>query len=105
MSARDADPVRPYRRPQWTGRPMVFSDGSPDYEFSQCPSCLAFHHERSKSCNGKREPWPIQCAAALGEVQCQRPGNHLGPHEAESESMRMEWEPKGTHIDGSQEGS
>jgi hypothetical protein len=87
----NSDLIADYVRPQWTGKPLVYSDGRPDEEWAECPSCLTFHHARSESCNGKREPWPAQCEAALGEIRCHRPGNHLGPHQALSKALSVEW--------------
>lgn len=81
-----------YARPQWTGRPLVYSDGQVDEELAECPSCLAFHHRKSRACNGKREFTDSRCLATLAEIRCDRPTNHLGPHETRSESLRVEWE-------------
>lgn len=81
-----------YVRPQWTGEPAHYSDGTEDIEFSQCPSCLSFHADSNISCNGKREPCTHQCTAVLGETRCDRPANHQGHHEALSSLMRIKWE-------------
>lgn len=67
-----------YVRPGWTGRPAHYSDGTDDFEFSECPSCLAFHAASNVGCNGKREPCDHQCEAVLGEIRCHRPANHIG---------------------------
>lgn len=84
-----------YLRPGWTGGALRYSDGREDADWSQCPSCLSYHHANSLSCNGKREPCAEQCAAVLGEIRCHRPANHIAEHQAESEVMRVEWEVKG----------
>lgn len=81
-----------YTRPGWTGAPMHYSDGTENFEFSQCPSCLSHHGDSYLSCNGKREPSDQQCEAVLGEARCDRPDNHLGAHEAKSALLRVEWE-------------
>lgn len=91
MSDRAGDGQGVYVRPQWTGKPAHYSDGTDDYEFSECPSCLAFHHANNKSCNGKREPCDSQCEAALGEIRCHRPANHTAEHQALSSVMRVAW--------------
>lgn len=81
-----------YVRPGWTGAALKYSDGKEDLDWSQCPSCLGYHHANSLSCNGKREPCDQQCDAVLGETRCHRPANHLGVHEAKSTLLRVEWE-------------
>lgn len=80
-----------YVRPQWTGRPARYTDGTEDHEFAQCPSCLGFHAASNLSCNGKREPCDSQCEAALGEIRCHRPANHIGAHQALGGGLRVEW--------------
>lgn len=100
MTDQHAEYVRPsdaYVRPRWTGRPLTYSDGKQDFAWSECPSCLGFHHARSKSCNGKREFSDHQCEQVMGEIQCHRPSNHLGAHEAKGDGFRVEWE---RQIDG-----
>lgn len=85
-----------YVRPQYTGRVPTFCDDPLDnLEWAECPSCLSQHHVNNKSCNGKREQCDSQCEAAIGEIRCQRPANHLGEHDARSEVMHVEWRVKG----------
>jgi hypothetical protein len=91
VNADSTDSVK-YVRPGWTGAPLRYSDGREDAEWSQCPSCLGNHAASNLSCNGKREPCDRQCAASIGEVQCHRPANHIGPHQARSLVLRIEWE-------------
>lgn len=83
-----------YRRPQWTGAPLVYSDGQVDEEFAECPSCLSFHAASNLACNGKREPCSERCTHELpGRLRCDRPANHLGEHDAIVEGCRVTWHP------------
>lgn len=56
-----------------------------------CESCGSFHGQTSIACNGHREPCDERCESVLGEIQCDRPANHLGEHIADSSHMRVEW--------------
>ena len=81
-----------YIRAGFTGKPLRYTDGREDPEWSQCPCCLSYHHASSNSCAGKRDATYIRCDAVMGEVQCERMLDHMGAHQAESRALRMEWE-------------
>ena len=78
--------------PGFTGKPLFFSDGKPDYSFSECPSCLGFHAVSNISCNGKRMFTNGRCLNILAKsIQCDRPRWHLGEHLCKYDGCRIQW--------------
>lgn len=77
-----------YVRPGWTGEPGEIAP----MDWDQCPSCLGYHAVQNVACNGLREPCDRQCESFMGEVQCHRPANHIGRHEAKSSTLKLTWE-------------
>lgn len=90
----------PYVRPQWTGKIPTFWIGDEDnLAWSECPSCLGTHAASLIGCNGKRDPAYGRCEATLGEIQCERPDNHLGEHDVRSDLMDVTWRVRGDRAD------